>query len=102
MTEVRRQNPSSSKEWVDANGRAWILRGGNARPLDERRVRTLLRSDGVLMAVWRSFEVEWFEDVDDKQAAIDRLREEIDARDLRLTEWRSDPATRLLLVENFC
>jgi hypothetical protein len=55
------------------------------------------------MAVWRAFEVEWFEQPDDKRAAMDRLRQEAaNEDDLRYTEWRSDSANRLLLVEHFC
>lgn len=54
------------------------------------------------MALWRAFEVEWFDASDAKASALDSLLESVDAADLRCTEWDSEPSLRLLIVERFC
>jgi hypothetical protein len=103
MTDGRRHNPSSDTEWTDEDGRVWHRRGSRGTSLDARRVRALVASHKVLIATWRDFEVELFEDAGAKRAALDRLlRDAAHPDDVRYTEWHSDSAQRMLLVEHFC
>lgn len=95
-----RQNPSSGTTWTADDGRVWTRRG--RKSLDIRRVRSLVKRDDVVMALWRAFEVEWFDASDAKASALDSLLESVDAADLRCTEWDSEPSLRLLIVERFC
>jgi hypothetical protein len=97
-----RQNPSSGTTWTADDGRVWNRRGRKSSSLDIRRVRSLVKRDDVVMALWQAFEVEWFDDSDAKASALDSLLESVDAADLCYTEWDSEPSLRLLIVERLC
>lgn len=93
-------NPSSGKQWTDDEGRLWNRRGG--KRIGPRRVRSLIANESVLMACWRSFDVEWHSDVESKRIAIDRLADGAASDDLRSTEWDTTRGQRALIVERFC
>ncbi len=94
-------NPGGAKRWTDPHGRTWQRRG--ATWLDEKRTRALLRRDGVPMATWWAGEVAFYETVQEKQAAADRLYNGAERpENVVASEWKTADGTVLLLLEHYC
>jgi len=66
-------------------------------------MRTLLRREGLPLAIWSSGEVTWFERRVEKEAAADALHATVGPRsDIRAVEWKSQDGDHMLMLEDLC
>ena len=71
--------------------------------LDEKRVRSLLRREGVPLATWVAGIVEWADTVDAKAEAAQRLyADAVRPDDVVASEWEAADGTVCLLLEHHC
>jgi hypothetical protein len=96
-------NPGSQKTWTDAQGRVWQRRGNARDGLDAKRVRTLVRRPGVLLATWWAGDVEWTDAAEEKVTAAERLyAAAVHERDVVGSEWKDAEGNVMLLLEHHC
>ena len=94
-------NPSSSRQWTDCSGTVWHRRGNRGEPLDPKRVRRLLRRNGLPLATWKYGEVSWYWSSDEKERAAAALNEAVGpVSDIFPTEWKADDGTHMLMLEH--
>jgi hypothetical protein len=94
-------NPGANKSWTDPQGRTWKRRGEDW--LDDKRIRALLRRDGVPMATWWAGAVMFYGTAEEKQAAANRLLDVAERpEDVVASEWKGFDGTVLLLLEHHC